>query len=241
MDPAQGLDFHHSTLPPLRRAKSLDRRTTESVMTVRQIHLSVFSQHTCWTVIRLFHYNQPTLCVRWTAVRSSTVALLFSEVQRLKRAAAGFGMIWRTTVLEYFSQHDIKNISVYTDFSIRWRSLLSRNHSLLLFNALYRLQWCHPVSFFFFFFLMEIFIILNNHFIPCLWIAKKTFVRSGVIEFLWLSVSKCHIIEPYKAKLRLLKSFGNSFSNRFNNSWYLGKKLFALKKCILRTDSKVFS
>ncbi|XP_051770330.1 myosin phosphatase Rho-interacting protein isoform X2 [Ctenopharyngodon idella] len=33
MDPAQGLDFHHSTLPPLRRAKSLDRRTTESVMT----------------------------------------------------------------------------------------------------------------------------------------------------------------------------------------------------------------
>lgn len=45
MDPAQGLDFHHSTLPPLRRAKSLDRRTTESVMTVRQIHLSGFSQH----------------------------------------------------------------------------------------------------------------------------------------------------------------------------------------------------
>lgn len=33
IDPAQGLDFHHSTLPPLRRAKSLDRRTTESVMT----------------------------------------------------------------------------------------------------------------------------------------------------------------------------------------------------------------
>ncbi|XP_059387676.1 myosin phosphatase Rho-interacting protein isoform X1 [Carassius carassius] len=33
MDPAQGLDFHPSTLPPLRRAKSLDRRTTESVMT----------------------------------------------------------------------------------------------------------------------------------------------------------------------------------------------------------------
>ncbi|XP_035259147.1 protein outspread isoform X2 [Anguilla anguilla] len=32
-DPAQGVDFHHSTLPPLRRAKSLDRRTTESVMT----------------------------------------------------------------------------------------------------------------------------------------------------------------------------------------------------------------
>ncbi|KAJ8363758.1 hypothetical protein SKAU_G00125890 [Synaphobranchus kaupii] len=32
-DPAQGLDFRHSTLPPLRRAKSLDRRTTESVMT----------------------------------------------------------------------------------------------------------------------------------------------------------------------------------------------------------------
>ncbi|KAG7491791.1 hypothetical protein MATL_G00007670 [Megalops atlanticus] len=32
-DPAQGLDFHHSSLPPLRRAKSLDRRTTESVMT----------------------------------------------------------------------------------------------------------------------------------------------------------------------------------------------------------------
>ncbi|XP_056626576.1 myosin phosphatase Rho-interacting protein isoform X2 [Triplophysa dalaica] len=30
---AQGSDFHHSTLPPLRRAKSLDRRTTESVMT----------------------------------------------------------------------------------------------------------------------------------------------------------------------------------------------------------------
>lgn len=30
----QGLDFP-STLPPLRRAKSLDRRTTESVMTVR--------------------------------------------------------------------------------------------------------------------------------------------------------------------------------------------------------------
>ncbi|TRY83769.1 hypothetical protein DNTS_025260, partial [Danionella cerebrum] len=28
-----GLDFHHSALPPLRRAKSLDRRTTESVMT----------------------------------------------------------------------------------------------------------------------------------------------------------------------------------------------------------------
>ncbi|KAF7705068.1 hypothetical protein HF521_020354 [Silurus meridionalis] len=28
-----GLDFRHSTLPPLRRAKSLDRRTTESVMT----------------------------------------------------------------------------------------------------------------------------------------------------------------------------------------------------------------
>uniref|UniRef100_A0A8B9R8A9 Myosin phosphatase Rho interacting protein n=1 Tax=Astyanax mexicanus TaxID=7994 RepID=A0A8B9R8A9_ASTMX len=35
LDPAQGVDFHHSTLPPLRRAKSLDRRTTESVMTVR--------------------------------------------------------------------------------------------------------------------------------------------------------------------------------------------------------------
>uniref|UniRef100_A0A8C2G2B4 Myosin phosphatase Rho interacting protein n=1 Tax=Cyprinus carpio TaxID=7962 RepID=A0A8C2G2B4_CYPCA len=33
MDPAQGLDFHPCTLPPLRRAKSLDRRTTESVMT----------------------------------------------------------------------------------------------------------------------------------------------------------------------------------------------------------------
>ncbi|XP_073683935.1 myosin phosphatase Rho-interacting protein isoform X1 [Garra rufa] len=33
MDAGQGLDFHHSTLPPLRRAKSLDRRTTESVMT----------------------------------------------------------------------------------------------------------------------------------------------------------------------------------------------------------------
>ncbi|XP_051968236.1 myosin phosphatase Rho-interacting protein-like isoform X1 [Xyrauchen texanus] len=33
LDPAQVLDFHHSTLPPLRRAKSLDRRTTESVMT----------------------------------------------------------------------------------------------------------------------------------------------------------------------------------------------------------------
>ncbi|XP_053366912.1 myosin phosphatase Rho-interacting protein isoform X2 [Clarias gariepinus] len=33
LDPAQGQDFHHSTLPPLRRAKSLDRRTTESVMT----------------------------------------------------------------------------------------------------------------------------------------------------------------------------------------------------------------
>uniref|UniRef100_A0A8B9JPP6 Myosin phosphatase Rho interacting protein n=1 Tax=Astyanax mexicanus TaxID=7994 RepID=A0A8B9JPP6_ASTMX len=33
LDPAQGVDFHHSTLPPLRRAKSLDRRTTESVMT----------------------------------------------------------------------------------------------------------------------------------------------------------------------------------------------------------------
>ncbi|XP_073683951.1 myosin phosphatase Rho-interacting protein-like isoform X2 [Garra rufa] len=33
MDVGQGLDFHHSTLPPLRRAKSLDRRTTESVMT----------------------------------------------------------------------------------------------------------------------------------------------------------------------------------------------------------------
>ncbi|KAI4886697.1 hypothetical protein NFI96_021391 [Prochilodus magdalenae] len=32
-DPAQDLDFHHSTMPPLRRAKSLDRRTTESVMT----------------------------------------------------------------------------------------------------------------------------------------------------------------------------------------------------------------
>ncbi|XP_030631432.1 protein outspread isoform X1 [Chanos chanos] len=32
-DPTRGLDFHHSTLPPLRRAKSLDRRTTESVMT----------------------------------------------------------------------------------------------------------------------------------------------------------------------------------------------------------------
>uniref|UniRef100_A0A673IFN2 Myosin phosphatase Rho-interacting protein-like n=1 Tax=Sinocyclocheilus rhinocerous TaxID=307959 RepID=A0A673IFN2_9TELE len=32
-DPAQGLDFHPCTLPPLRRAKSLDRRTTESVMT----------------------------------------------------------------------------------------------------------------------------------------------------------------------------------------------------------------
>uniref|UniRef100_A0A671KIL2 Myosin phosphatase Rho-interacting protein-like n=1 Tax=Sinocyclocheilus anshuiensis TaxID=1608454 RepID=A0A671KIL2_9TELE len=35
MDPARGLDFHPCTLPPLRRAKSLDRRTTESVMTVR--------------------------------------------------------------------------------------------------------------------------------------------------------------------------------------------------------------
>ncbi|KAG7325283.1 hypothetical protein KOW79_011599 [Hemibagrus wyckioides] len=33
LDSGQGLDFHHSTLPPLRRAKSLDRRTTESVMT----------------------------------------------------------------------------------------------------------------------------------------------------------------------------------------------------------------
>ncbi|XP_050979733.1 myosin phosphatase Rho-interacting protein isoform X2 [Labeo rohita] len=33
MDAGQGLDFHPSTLPPLRRAKSLDRRTTESVMT----------------------------------------------------------------------------------------------------------------------------------------------------------------------------------------------------------------
>uniref|UniRef100_A0A3B1K8M8 Myosin phosphatase Rho interacting protein n=1 Tax=Astyanax mexicanus TaxID=7994 RepID=A0A3B1K8M8_ASTMX len=33
LDRAQGVDFHHSTLPPLRRAKSLDRRTTESVMT----------------------------------------------------------------------------------------------------------------------------------------------------------------------------------------------------------------
>ncbi|KAJ8246369.1 hypothetical protein GJAV_G00266960 [Gymnothorax javanicus] len=32
-DPAQGSEFHHSALPPLRRAKSLDRRTTESVMT----------------------------------------------------------------------------------------------------------------------------------------------------------------------------------------------------------------
>ncbi|XP_062859401.1 myosin phosphatase Rho-interacting protein isoform X2 [Trichomycterus rosablanca] len=32
-DSAQDLDFHPSTLPPLRRAKSLDRRTTESVMT----------------------------------------------------------------------------------------------------------------------------------------------------------------------------------------------------------------
>uniref|UniRef100_A0AAR2L1V7 PH domain-containing protein n=1 Tax=Pygocentrus nattereri TaxID=42514 RepID=A0AAR2L1V7_PYGNA len=33
LDPAQSMDFHHTTLPPLRRAKSLDRRTTESVMT----------------------------------------------------------------------------------------------------------------------------------------------------------------------------------------------------------------
>ncbi|KAL6475240.1 hypothetical protein MHYP_G00162800 [Metynnis hypsauchen] len=33
LDPAQNMDFHHTTLPPLRRAKSLDRRTTESVMT----------------------------------------------------------------------------------------------------------------------------------------------------------------------------------------------------------------
>ncbi|XP_077101767.1 uncharacterized protein mprip isoform X2 [Siphateles boraxobius] len=33
MDPTQGVDFYHSSLPPLRRAKSLDRRTTESVMT----------------------------------------------------------------------------------------------------------------------------------------------------------------------------------------------------------------
>ncbi|XP_057214952.1 myosin phosphatase Rho-interacting protein isoform X2 [Triplophysa rosa] len=32
-DSAQGSEFHHSTLLPLRRAKSLDRRTTESVMT----------------------------------------------------------------------------------------------------------------------------------------------------------------------------------------------------------------
>ncbi|KAA0725384.1 Myosin phosphatase [Triplophysa tibetana] len=32
-DSAQGSDFNHSTLPPLRRSKSLDRRTTESVMT----------------------------------------------------------------------------------------------------------------------------------------------------------------------------------------------------------------
>ncbi|XP_039509619.1 myosin phosphatase Rho-interacting protein isoform X3 [Pimephales promelas] len=32
-DPELGLDFYHSSLPPLRRAKSLDRRTTESVMT----------------------------------------------------------------------------------------------------------------------------------------------------------------------------------------------------------------
>ncbi|XP_047673467.1 myosin phosphatase Rho-interacting protein isoform X1 [Tachysurus fulvidraco] len=33
LDSGQGLDFHHTTIPPLRRAKSLDRRTTESVMT----------------------------------------------------------------------------------------------------------------------------------------------------------------------------------------------------------------
>ncbi|XP_051958653.1 myosin phosphatase Rho-interacting protein isoform X1 [Xyrauchen texanus] len=33
LNPAQGLHFRHSALPPLRRAKSLDRRTTESVMT----------------------------------------------------------------------------------------------------------------------------------------------------------------------------------------------------------------
>ncbi|XP_066560823.1 protein outspread isoform X2 [Amia ocellicauda] len=32
-DSARGSDFHRSTIPPLRRAKSLDRRTTESVMT----------------------------------------------------------------------------------------------------------------------------------------------------------------------------------------------------------------
>ncbi|MBN3314967.1 MPRIP protein, partial [Atractosteus spatula] len=32
-DSTRGLNFHHSTIPPLRRAKSLDRRTTESVMT----------------------------------------------------------------------------------------------------------------------------------------------------------------------------------------------------------------
>ncbi|TSK14594.1 Myosin phosphatase Rho-interacting protein [Bagarius yarrelli] len=33
LETGQSLDFHHATLPPLRRAKSLDRRTTESVMT----------------------------------------------------------------------------------------------------------------------------------------------------------------------------------------------------------------
>ncbi|XP_042591958.1 myosin phosphatase Rho-interacting protein-like [Cyprinus carpio] len=45
MDPAQGLDFHPCTLPPLRRAKSLDRRTTESVMTVRSVSLFFSPAH----------------------------------------------------------------------------------------------------------------------------------------------------------------------------------------------------
>lgn len=149
MDPAQGLDFHHSTLPPLRRAKSLDRRTTESVMTVSQTFSQLHSSENAGRVLplpRRFQkgvFQSENIVCEVNRFQILTMALLFAEVQRLKRAAAGFGMFWSkrwTTVLEYFSQHDIKNISIYRDFIVRWRSLLSKTHSLVLFYILYRPQ-----------------------------------------------------------------------------------------------------
>ena len=54
----RGLDFP-STLPPLRRAKSLDRRTTESVMTVSALLSSVLTcEFTLNDIIYLFIFSQ---------------------------------------------------------------------------------------------------------------------------------------------------------------------------------------
>lgn len=50
-DTDQGMDFG-STLPPLRRAKSLDRRTTESVMTVSFIYVLYLFSH-----LTLFNFS----------------------------------------------------------------------------------------------------------------------------------------------------------------------------------------